>query len=67
MTGERWSPSSSRPAKARRVYFQEWATHGLVQWGITFGGYAELREDGRWNEYAREHLGGRFTVEEGEG
>lgn len=52
------------PAPHRRPYFEAWIESELPRLGITYARYVELREAGTWNDYAREHLRGRFMVEE---
>lgn len=63
MSGERWSPTGERPSRHRMPYFEAWVQSGVGRIGITYGRYVELREAGTWNDYAREHLGGRHIVE----
>jgi hypothetical protein len=66
MSGVRWSPTGNEapPDPRRRALFDDWCETGVVQYGITLDDYARMRMEGRWNEYAREHLRGRFMVEE---
>jgi hypothetical protein len=66
MTGERWVPAHAgeRPPSHRKAWFEHWIATGVSALGVSYARYVELREAGAWNEYAREKLGGRFTVEE---
>jgi hypothetical protein len=63
---DRWQdPTAERPPEHRRALFEEYvANPGLPRLGISYGQYVELREAGRWNEYADARLGGRFRVDE---
>lgn len=67
MSGERWraSATGAPPDPRRRELFDEWCASGVVEFDprVTFEEYARRRLDGTWNEYAREHLRGRFVVE----
>jgi hypothetical protein len=65
MSGVRWSPTGTgeAPNPQRRALFDDWCASVVVRYGVTFDNYARMRMEGAWNDYAREHLGGRFMVE----
>ena len=58
----RLQPWERIPDPIRQAFFDDWCEAGLIQYNILFFEYAELREKGEWNAYARKHLGGRFQV-----
>lgn len=53
-----------RPAPHRKPWFEHWIASDVARLGVTYSQYVELREAGKWNQYAQDHLGGRFMVEE---
>jgi hypothetical protein len=66
MSGERWRPPGERVSRdpRRRAWLEEYLSRPqLIRSGVTWGQYAELREKGRWNEFADENLGGLYKVE----